>query len=151
MNGTATTDQEGIASYTLTVDDRERIGFMDLSATFSGLVGTTGLSSSTDSVRVVILAPTVIEISAVTGTGIAGETITITGTLLDEHGQLLVESDAPTPGVVRLSIDGVSMGPEYTVLTNQTSGEWTITIPIPIDVEFGSHNATVDFLSLIHI
>ena len=146
LNGTATTDQEGIASYTLTVDDRERIGFMDLSATFSGLVGTTGLSSSTDSVRVVILAPTVIEISAVTGTGIAGETITIAGTLLDEHGQLLVESDAPTPGVVRLSIDGVSMGPEYTVLTNQTSGEWTITIPIPIDVEFGSHNATVDFL-----
>ena len=26
LNGTATTDQEGIASYTLTVDDRERIG-----------------------------------------------------------------------------------------------------------------------------
>ena len=60
---------------------------MDLSTTFSGLAGTTGLSSSTDSVRVVILAPTVIEISAVTGTGIAGESITIVGTLLDEHGQ----------------------------------------------------------------
>ena len=55
LNGTATTDEEGIASYTFTVDDREKIGFMDLSTTFSGLAGTTGLSSSTDSVRVVIL------------------------------------------------------------------------------------------------
>ena len=42
FNGTALTDQEGLASYTFTVDERESIGFMDLSATFSGLAGTTG-------------------------------------------------------------------------------------------------------------
>ena len=146
FNGTALTDQEGLASYTFTVDERESIGFMDLSATFSGLAGTTGLSSSTDSTRVIILAPTVIDIATISGSGIAGETITIAGTLLDEHGEMLIDSDAPSSGVVRLSIDGVPMGPEYTVLTNQSDGSWTITIPIPIDVEFGSHNATVDFL-----
>ena len=146
FNGTATTNQEGIASYTLTIDEKTKPGFMEVTSTFPGLAGTTGLSSSTDTVRIVVLAPTTIDITSVSGTGIAGENLTFTGTLLDEHGSQLIDSDTPTAGIIRLSVDGVSMGPEFTVLSNATTGEWEITMTIPLDVVYGSHNATFEFL-----
>ena len=146
FNGTSSTNEIGIASYTFTVDENRDAGFMDVTASFDGLPGTTGLASSTDTTRVVILARTVLTIASISGTGIAGETITLAGTLLDEHGMPLIESAAPSSGLVRLSIDGTDMGPEFTVLTNATTGEWAITVPMPLDVDFGSHNATVNFL-----
>lgn len=146
FNGTSSTNENGIASYSFTVDESRVVGFMDISASFGGLAGTTGLASSADATRVVILAPTVLAITSVSGTGIAGETITLEGTLLDEHGMPLMESAVPSSGLVRLSIDGIDMGPEFTVLTNATTGAWSITVPMPLDVDFGSHNATVNFL-----
>ena len=146
FDGTSLTNENGVASYSFTVDENREVGFMDVSASFGGLAGTTGLASSTDTTRVVILAPTILSITSVSGTGIAGETITLEGTLLDEHGMPLIESDEPSSGLVRLSIDDVDMGPEFTVLTNATTGQWSITVPIPLDVDYGSHNATVNFL-----
>ncbi|HII52648.1 MAG TPA: hypothetical protein HA329_02595, partial [Candidatus Thalassarchaeaceae archaeon] len=146
FNGTSSTNENGIASYSFTVDENRVAGFMDITASFNGLPGTTGLASSTDTTRVVILAQTVLTIASVSGTGIAGETITLAGTLLDEHGMPLIESAVPSSGLVRLSIDGIDMGPEFTVLTNATTGAWSITVPMPLDVDYGSHNATVNFL-----
>ena len=131
FNGTSSTNENGIASYSFTVDENRVVGFMDVSATFGGLAGTTGLASSADATRVVILAPTVLAITSVSGTGIAGETITLEGTLLDEHGMPLMESAVPSSGLVRLSIDGIDMGPEFTVLTNATTGAWSILYPCP--------------------
>jgi hypothetical protein len=146
FNGTSSTNENGVSSYSFTVDENRVAGFMDVFASFNGLAGTTGLASSSDTTRVVILAPTVLAITSVSGTGIAGETITIAGTLLDEHGMPLIESAVPSSGLVRLSIDGTDMGPEFTVLTNATTGAWSITVPMPLDVDYGSHNATVNFL-----
>ena len=56
---------------------------------------------------------------------IAGENIAFTGTLLDEHGQLLTDNGLISGGVIHIWIDRTDVGSIYTtVLTPpQVSGE----------------------------
>ena len=119
---------------------------MTITATFAGINGTTGLLGDETWTRVVILAPSVLDVTSVTGSAIAGETVTFTGTLLDEHGAPLVDNGEDQGGVVHLSIDGIDVGPVYTSISNSSTGVWSITYDLPLDTDYGIHTFTVDFL-----
>ena len=121
-------------------------GPMLVTVTFSGINGTTGLVGDETWTRVVVLAPTEITIIGVTEPSIAGESITFSGKLVDELGQILREEEVQSGGLVHLSIDGVDVGPTFTSVSNSTNGLWEITYLIPMDMDYGAHSATFDFL-----
>ena len=140
------TDEGGILTTVITTDSNRAPGPMTITATFAGINGTTGLLGDETWTRVVILAPSVLDVISVTGSAIAGETVTFTGTLLDEHGLPLVENGEDQGGVVHLSIDGIDVGPVYTSISNSSTGVWSITYDLPLDTDYGVHTFTVDFL-----
>ncbi len=78
--------------------------------------------------------------------GNSGETVTFSGTLLDEHGQFLIHGGNPAGGVIHLAIDGVSVGPVYSTQSNASTGVWAITYDLPLDTDYGMHTVTVNFL-----
>ena len=119
---------------------------MTITADFAGISGTTGLLGDESWTRVIILAPTELEISSITGSAIAGESVTFSGTLLDEHGQFLIHGGNPRGGIIHLEIDGATVGPVYSTQSNASTGEWSITYDLPLDVDYGLHTVTVRFL-----
>ena len=119
---------------------------MTISAEFAGINGTTGLLGDETWTRVIILAPTELEITSINGSAIAGESVTFSGTLLDEHGQFLVHGGNPWGGIIHLEIDGISVGPVYSTQSSANTGEWSITYDLPLDVDYGMHTVTVRFL-----
>ena len=116
-----TTNSLGLANASILVDPNRVAGPMEISVIFSGIEGTTGLVGDESVTRVVVLAPTVIEITEITGSSIAGESVTFHGTLLDEHGELLIEDGISSGGVIHLSIDGSDVGAIYTTCLLYTS------------------------------
>jgi hypothetical protein len=140
------TDINGTMNAVLSVDIMRNPGPMTISAEFAGINGTTGLLGDETWTRVIILAPTELEITSITGSAIAGESVTFSGTLLDEHGQFLVHGGNPRGGIIHLDIDGVSVGPVYSTQSNASTGEWSITYDLPLDVDYGMHTVTVTFL-----
>ena len=140
------TDINGSMNVVLNIDSTRTPGPMTISAEFAGINGTTGLLGDETWTRVIILAPTVLEITTITGSAIAGESVTFSGTLLDEHGQFLVHGGNSRGGIVHLDIDGVSVGPVYSTQSNASTGEWSITYDLPLDVDYGVHTVTVGFL-----
>ncbi|MEC8914249.1 MAG: hypothetical protein VYA52_03390, partial [Candidatus Thermoplasmatota archaeon] len=96
--------------------------------------------------RVIILAPTELEITSITGSAIAGESVTFSGTLLDEHAQFLIHGGNPRGGIIHLEIDGATVGPVYSTQSNASTGEWSITYDLPLDADYGLHTVTVRFL-----
>lgn len=146
LESTGLTDSNGTMSTTITVDSLRVPGPLVISADFGGINGTTGLLGDQTSTRVIILAPSVLEINSITGSAIAGESVTFSGTLLDEHGQTLVHAGDPRGGIIHLEIDGVTVGPVYSTQSNATTGEWSITYDLPLDSDYGPHSMTVRFL-----
>lgn len=117
-----TTDATGRASLNIPVDSQRTQGPMLISAEFTGISGSTGLIGDSTWSRVIVLAPTVIEFSDLTGSMIAGENITFTGTLLDEHSQLLTDNGLISGGVIHIWIDGIDVGSSYTTISMQQLG-----------------------------
>ena len=146
LESTGLTDSNGTMTTTITVDSLRTPGPLVISADFEGINGTTGLLGDQTSTRVIILAPTVLEIDSISGSAIAGESVTFSGTLLDEHGQTLLHADNAQGGIIHLDIDGVSVGPIYSTQSNATTGEWSITYDLPLDSDYGAHSMTVRFL-----
>ncbi len=140
------TDINGTMNAVISVDILRNPGPMTISAEFAGINGTTGLLGDETWTRVIILAPTELEITSITGSAIAGESVTFSGTLLDEHGQFLVHGGNPWGGIIHLEIDGLTVGPVYSTQSNATTGEWSITYDMPLDVDYGMHTVTVRFL-----
>ena len=141
-----TTDVNGSMNAVLPVDYMRAPGPMTITAQFAGINGTTGMLGDETLTRVIILAPTELDISTITGSVIAGETVTFSGTLLDEHGQFLIQGGNPAGGIIHLAIDGVSVGPVYSTQSNASTGEWAITYDLPLDTDYGMHTVTVNFL-----
>ncbi len=141
-----TTDVNGSMNTVLSVDIMRVPGPMTITAQFAGINGTTGLLGDESWTRVIILAPTELDITSITGSAIAGESVTFSGTLLDEHGQLLVHGGNAAGGIVHLAIDGVTVGPTYSTQSNASTGGWSITYDLPLDVDYGMHTVTVNFL-----
>ena len=140
------TDESGILTTSIQTDENRAPGPMTITATFAGFNGSTGLLGDETWTRVVILAPSIIEVTSVTGSAVAGESVTFTGTLLDEHGAPLIENGEDKGGVVHLSIDGIDVGPLYTSISNASTGTWSITYDLPLNTDYGAHTFTVDFL-----
>jgi len=140
------TDFNGSLNVVLNVGSNRAPGPMTITAQFAGINGTTGLLGDETWTRVIILAPTALGITAITGSAIAGESVTFSGTLLDEHGQHLIHGGNPWGGIIHLEIDGVTVGPAYSTQSNASTGEWSITYDLPLDVDYGSHTVTVRFL-----
>ena len=146
LNWRGFTDINGTMNAIISVDIMRNPGPMTISAEFAGINGTTGLLGDETWTRVIILAPTELEITSITGSAIAGESVIFNGTLLDEHGQFLVHGGNPWGGIIHLDIDGVSVGPVYSTQSNANTGEWSITYDLPLDVDYGMHTVTVTFL-----
>ena len=139
-------DSDGQASASIVVRDDRDPGPMVVNATFSGINGSIGLLGDETWTRVIVLAPTVLTLKETTSPSIAGETVTIIGSLMDERGQPLKDDGEPLGGLIHLFIDGVDVGPSYTTVSNATTGQWSITFQIPTDMDFGPHSASVEFL-----
>jgi len=137
---------QGTASASILVMPDRDPGPMIVTAKFAGLNGTTGLFGDESWTRVVVLAPTEIAIVGTTSPSLAGESVTFTGKLVDERGQKLLKEENPSGGLIHLSIDGIDVGPSYANFSNATTSQWSITFDIPMDMEFGAHSATFDFL-----
>ena len=143
---TIPTDVDGRASLTIPVDSLRIQGPMLITAEFAGINGTTGLEGDLTWTRVIVLAPTVLEITEMSGSMIAGESITFTGTLLDEHGQTLTDSGLVAGGIIHIWIDGVDVGSTYTTRSNASDGIWSVTYNLPLDSDYGAHTVTAKFL-----
>ena len=140
-----TTDSTGRASLELSVDSQRIQGPMLISVEFDGFNGTTGLIGDSTWTRVIVLAPTVIEFTEISGTKIAGESVTFSGTLLDEHGLLLTNEGILSGGVIHLWIDGVDVGSTYITMSNSSTGSWEITYNLPLDMDYGTHIVSAKF------
>jgi len=140
------TDSDGHASAELLVDSDRNPGPMTVTAIFTGVNGTTGLLGDEVWTRVIVLAPTELRITGTTHPSVVGNTVTFSGTLLDERGQPLVGDGSLAGGVIHLSIDGIDVGPTYTTISNATNGHWAITYDLPLDMTFGPHQVGAEFL-----
>ena len=140
------TDSDGLASASIVVRDDRDPGPMVVNATFSGINGSIGLLGDETWTRVIVLAPTVLTLKEASSPSIAGDSVTLIGSLMDERGQPLKDDGNPLGGLIHLYIDGIDVGPSYTTVSNATTGQWSITFQIPADMEFGLHTARVEFL-----
>ena len=143
---TGFTDSNGESTSIISIDQFTSPGPIVITVSFAGINGTTGLLGDESWTRVVILAPTVIEILQTTGSFIAGEQVTFQGTLTDEHGQNLFEGDNPSGGILHLFIDDLDVGPLYTTQSNATTTIWNVTYDVPSDINYGLHSASLKFL-----
>ena len=140
------TDSQGLINTSISTDTNRNPGPMTVTVVFEGINGTTGLLGDQTWTRVVILAPTIIDVTGISGSSVAGEQVTFYGTLLDEHGMPLMEDGSAKGGVLHLSIDEIDVGPIYIDVSNSTTGTWQITYDIPLDTDYGQHTFTVEFL-----
>ncbi|RAH04876.1 MAG: hypothetical protein CMA00_004935 [Methanobacteriota archaeon] len=140
------TDPDGLASASILAREGRDPGPMQITATFSGINGSTGIEGDESWTRVIVLAPTVISLNQPSSPSLAGETVTFTGSLLDERGKPLKDDGIVSGGVIHLSVNGVDMGPLFATISNSTTGLWEITYQIPSDMDFGPHQAEFDFL-----
>jgi transglutaminase-like putative cysteine protease len=142
---TGFTDFNGESSSVITIDPFTTPGPMKIVVSFDGTDGTTGLLGDQSWTRVIILAPTIIEIQEVNGSFIAGEKVTFSGTLTDEHGQNLLNGDDTSGGILHLYVDDIDTGPIYTTQSNATTKIWSISYDVPSDADYGQHSASVKF------
>ena len=141
------TDENGIGIGNFSVPNTWVAGPLTINATHDGIPGTTGVLGDSTFTRVVILAPTILTIDSIEGDLIAGQTIIVNGTLLDEHGSsLLNDTGIPVGGLIHLAIDGEDTGSGTIVQSDPISGAWSITYTLPVETTPGPHNATAFFL-----
>ena len=142
-----TTDSNGLASVDITVLNTTIQGPHWINATYAGLNGTTGVIGDAMSTRMIVLAPTVLSVDTVEGALIAGQTLIINGTLLDEWGMPLLDSEGTASGgVIHLYIDGNDVGSTWATLSNGSTGAYSIIYTLPQATDAGGHSLEVRFL-----
>ena len=147
MNGTlvsssAITDAQGIAETNLSIPIDAEPGFHNLNAEFLGIAGTTGLLGDNASVKFAVLAETVLSITESTTLLTVGDILYVNGTLLDDLGNVLQEEGSNSQGVVHLIVDGDSV---VSVLSDSSTGEFSISWSTPTDITAGLHLIEVEF------
>ena len=140
------TDLNGFATSLLDIGQFTSPGPIKITVSFDGIDSTTGLLGDEAWTRVIVLAPTNLQIVSIEGSFVAGEEITFSGILSDEHGQNLIDEGISTGALVHLSIDGLDVGPLFTTQSNATTNFWTIIYTLPSDMNYGAHTASVSFL-----
>ena len=119
---------------------------MKITVSFNGINSTIGLLGDEAWTRIIILAPTNLNVLRVEGEFIAGEKITFSGILTDEHSDSLFTDESPSGGIIHLFINDIDVGPLYTTQSNGTTRSWSIVYDIPEDINYGLHKATMKFL-----
>ena len=147
LNGTlvsssAITDAQGIAETNLSIPIDADPGFHNLNAEFLGIAGTTGLLGDNASVKFAVLAETVLSITESTTLLTVGDILYVNGTLLDDLGNVLQEEGSNSQGVVHLIVDGDSV---VSVLSDSSTGEFSISWSTPTDITAGLHLIEVEF------
>ena len=147
LNGTdittiLTTAENGSAFGTLTTPANMTVGVKDVNAIFSGTSGTTGLLGSESNSSFVVLAQTNIVITEYPESLVAGDYLTVNGTLLDDLGQSLKIFGVASSGVVHLMVDDVSVA---SIETDALTGQFSLGYPLPEDITAGPHTITVEF------
>jgi len=144
---TVTTDANGLGTVEVTVLNTTTPGPHTIFASYAGLSGTTGVIGDATSTRIVILAPTVLTIDSIEGELIAGQTLIVNGTLLDEWGMPLLDTEGnASGGVIHLIIDGNNVGSTWATISNGSTGEYSLVYTLPQDTEAGGHALEVRFL-----
>tara|TARA_B100001093_G_scaffold265270_1_gene253660 strand:+ start:51789 stop:60722 length:8934 start_codon:yes stop_codon:yes gene_type:complete len=143
VSTTLTTFANGTAFGSLTVPANLSVGFNDLTASFAGISGTTGLLGSNATTTFAVLGNTIVSIQTSPSTLIAGDSFTVTGILSDDLDLPLAVNGVPSVAIVHLLVDGV---PVSSVETNATSGNFTVGWTLPEDVSAGAHVIEVRFL-----
>ena len=82
---------------------------MDIDAVFAGIPGTTGILGTQSNTTFVVLAQTNLTITDYPVSIVAGDFITVNGTLLDDLSLPLLDSGTPSSAVVHLVVDGESV------------------------------------------
>ena len=118
------------------------VGPKDVNAIYTGTPGTTGLLGSESNSSFVVLAQTEIVILESPEGLVAGDYLTVNGSLLDDLGNSLTILDIPSAAVVHLMIDDVSVA---STETDPTTGQFSLGYPLPEDISAGAHTITVVF------
>ena len=102
------------------------VGVKDVNAVFSGTSGTTGLLGSESNSSFVVLAQTNITITEYPESLVAGDYLTVNGTLLDDLGQRLEILGVASSAVVHLMVDGDSVA---SIETDALTGQFSLGYP----------------------
>jgi len=144
---TVTTDSNGMGSVTITVLNTTAPGPHWVNASYAGLAGTTGVIGDATNTRIIILASTVLTIDSIEGTLIAGQTLIVNGTLLDEWGMPLLDAEGnASGGVIHLYIDDNDVGGTWSVISDGPTGAYSLTYTLPQGITAGAHTIEVRFL-----
>ena len=139
---TVTTFANGTALGSLVVPFNASIGFSDVTASYSGILGTTGIMGYNTSTQFVTLADTNMTILEHTESLIAGEILYVNGTLLDDLGMPLYVDGSPSVAIVRLFVDGV---PVASIESDAQTGSYSISYLVPESTSSGPHMVEVRF------
>ena len=139
---TVLTAANGSAWGNLTVPANMTVGPTDIQATYTGVAGTTGIVGTNASSRFVVLGQTDLVISEAPTVLVAGDTLVVNGTLLDDLGLALQSNGLPSTAIVHLLLDGV---PVASVETNNMTGAYTFAYTLPDDTAAGPHQIAVEF------
>ena len=139
---TVLTAANGTAWGNLTVPANMTVGPTGIQATYAGVAGTTGIVGTNASSRFVVLGQTDLVISEAPTVLVAGDTLVVNGTLLDDLGLALQSNGLPSTAIVHLLLDGV---PVASVETNNMTGAYTFAYTLPDDTAAGPHQIAVEF------
>ena len=136
------TASNGTAWGNLTVPTDMKVGPTDIHAAYVGISGSTGIVGTNASSTFVVLAATEVVIQEAPSVLVAGDTMYVNGTLLDDLGLVLQRNGIDTSAVVHLLVDGV---PVSSMETNATDGSYAFTYTLPEDTAAGPHQIGVEF------
>ena len=139
---TVLTAANGSAWGNLTVPSNTTVGPADIHADYAGVAGTTGIVGTNASSRFVVLGQTQVVISEAPTVLVAGDTLVVNGTLLDDLDSVLQENGQSATAVVHLLIDGV---PVASIETDNQTGSYAFTYILPENTAAGPHQITVEF------
>lgn len=139
---TVLTAANGSAWGNLTVPANMTVGPTGIHASYAGVAGTTGIVGTNASSRFVVLGQTDLVISEAPTVLVAGDTLVVNGTLLDDLGLVLQSNGLPSTAIVHLLLDGV---PVASVETDNLTGAYTFAYTLPENTAAGPHQIGVEF------
>ena len=139
---TVLTAANGTAWGNLTVPAAYDVGPTGIHADYAGIAGTTGIIGTNATSQFVVLAQTAVQIVEAPTVLVAGDTLVVNGTLLDDLGMVLKRNGENATAIVHLLIDGV---PVASVETDNMTGAYTLAYTLPEDTAAGPHVIGVEF------
>ncbi len=139
---TVLTAANGTAWGNLTVPATFDVGPTGIHADYGGIPGTTGIIGTNATSQFVVLAQTEVQIIEAPTVLVAGDTLVVNGTLLDDLGMVLKRNGENATAIVHLLIDGV---PVASVETDNMTGAYTLTYTLPENTAAGPHLIGVEF------